>query len=74
MNTWVNEDQSLSSVGDEIAANIGEGPDGPGEPDGEMKLMFGFVSLAGSLLVRLENATGKSMQWHLEDIARRSLG
>lgn len=40
-------------------------------PDGEAELMMGLMSLAGYLLVRLEENTGKSMQWHLQDIAKR---
>ncbi|SLL18482.1 hypothetical protein [Mycobacteroides abscessus] len=40
-------------------------------PDGETRLLFGLMSLAGYLLVRLEESSGKTMQWHLQDIAKR---
>jgi hypothetical protein len=38
-----------------------------------MKLLYGLLNLAGTLLVRLEATTGETMQWHLQDIARKSL-
>jgi hypothetical protein len=38
---------------------------------GEVDLMKGLISLAGNLLVKLEANTDKSMQWHLQDIARK---
>lgn len=41
------------------------------EPDGEGKLMIGLVSLSGYLLTRLEGETGKPMQSHLQEIARK---
>jgi hypothetical protein len=43
------------------------------EPDGAIKLIFGLITLAGWLLVRLEDATGQDMQSHLQDIARKNL-
>lgn len=67
MTAWTTDPDSLSFTGDRVKENISDGP------DGEMMLMFGLISLAGTLLVRLETATGKDMQWHLQDIARKSL-
>lgn len=40
-------------------------------PDGEAELMLGLVNLAGYVLIRLEVASGQTMQWHLQDIARK---
>ena len=44
------------------------------DPDNDVELVHGFVDLAGVLLVRLETATGKGVQWHLQDIAAKSHG
>jgi hypothetical protein len=41
------------------------------EPDGEMKLLMGFMTLGTELLVRLEDATGKNARWHLQQIAAK---
>jgi hypothetical protein len=41
------------------------------EPDGAMKLLMGFVTLGGELLVGLEKATGKEGSWHLEQVAAK---
>jgi hypothetical protein len=41
------------------------------EPDGAMKLLMGFVTLGGELLVGLEKATGKEASWHLEQVAAK---
>lgn len=51
-----------------VLAHVTEAAD-EGGADGEMKLLMGLLNLAGTLLVRLEAETGKSMQWHLQDIA-----
>lgn len=37
----------------------------------EAELLMGLINLAGNLLVKLEASTGKSMQWHLQDIAQK---
>ena len=41
------------------------------EPDGDIMLLMGFVSLAGELGIRLEKATGQDVRSHLQDIARK---
>ena len=41
------------------------------EPDGAMKLLMGFVTLGGELLVGLDKATGKEGSWHLEQVAAK---
>lgn len=68
MTAWAtDEPNSAKFSGERLGEYVGEGP------DGEMQLMFGLVSLAGYLLVRLEERTGVSMQSHLQDIALRTL-
>lgn len=39
------------------------------EPNGDIKLVIGLVTLAGWLLVRLEEATKKDIRTHLQEIA-----
>ncbi|MFZ1175240.1 MAG: hypothetical protein WAO15_02995 [Mycobacterium sp.] len=43
------------------------------EPDGDIMLLMGFVNLAGELGIKLEQATGKDMRRHLQDIALKYL-
>ncbi|MDO3074761.1 hypothetical protein P5V19_16855 [Mycobacteroides abscessus subsp. abscessus] len=78
----MNRYEGLRNAIDVVTAWATDGPNGtafPGEriaeyvgekPDGEAQLMFGLVSLAGYILTRLEEATGESMQWHLQEIAK----
>ncbi|ALI24933.1 hypothetical protein [Mycolicibacterium fortuitum] len=73
MTAWATDNPDDTSFsGDRFMEYVSEGPDENGV-DGEMKLMVGLQNLAGQLLVRLEQETGRSMQWHLQDIARKSL-
>ncbi|TPW98031.1 hypothetical protein [Mycolicibacterium fortuitum] len=73
MTAWATGDQDDTSFsGERLLEYIAEGPDEDGH-DGEMKLLYGLLNLAGTLLVRLEATTGETMQWHLQDIARKSL-
>lgn len=73
MTAWATDNPDDARFSNErLMEYVAEGPDEHGT-DGEMKLMLGLLNLAGWLLVRLENETGKSMQWHLQDIARKSL-
>ncbi|CAA0120956.1 Uncharacterised protein [Mycolicibacterium vanbaalenii] len=69
MTEWAtgNPDDTAAS-NQRVLAYVTEAAD-EGGADGEMKLLFGLLNLAGTLLVRLEAETGKSMQWHLQDIA-----
>jgi hypothetical protein len=71
MTEWTTDPTGFSTAGDRLGEYISEGPDEDGF-DGEMKLMFGLISLAGYLLVKLEAATGERMQSHLQDIALKS--
>ena len=74
MTEWAtgNPDDTTES-GERLQEYLQEGADENGA-DGEMKLLFGLLNLSGQLLVRLEKETGKSMQWHLQDIALKSYG
>ncbi|WP_301122174.1 hypothetical protein [Mycolicibacterium fortuitum] len=73
MTEWAtgNPDDTAAS-GERLKEYVSEPADENGV-DGEMKLMYGLLNLAGILLVRLESETSKSMQWHLQDIAKRTL-
>jgi hypothetical protein len=42
------------------------------EPDGALKLLMGFVILAGELLIKLEKVTGTDARSHLQEIALRN--
>ncbi|KUI01293.1 hypothetical protein AU189_13410 [Mycolicibacterium acapulense] len=73
MTAWATDNpDSIGFSGERLLEYVAEGPDEDGA-DGEMKLLYGLISLAGVLLGRVETATGKSKQWHLQDIARKSL-
>ena len=69
MTAWATDNPDTTDFSkDRVLKYVAEGP------DGEVRLMAGMISLAGYLLVRLEEASGKPMQWHLQDIARKTLG
>jgi hypothetical protein len=70
MTAWATDPENFD-VGTRLAAYVREGPAAAGA-DGEMKLMFGLIGLAGHLLARLEKATGESKQSQLQDIALKS--
>ncbi len=73
MTEWATGDPAdTTASGKRLMEYVSEAPD-PDGVDGEMKLMSGLLNLCGVLPVRLEKETGKSMQWHLQDIARKSL-
>ncbi len=72
MTAWATDPTNFNA-GERLGEYIREGPDEHGA-DGEMKLMFGLITLAGTLLVKLENVTGTSMQEQLQDIALKSYG
>ena len=68
MTAWATDDPNSTKFSVERAASYASEA-----PDGETQLLIGLINLSGNLLVRLEHETNKSMQWHLQDIAAKTL-
>jgi hypothetical protein len=64
MRAWAEDPDGFEMTQSQIATYV------PG-PDGEIKLINGFVNLAGLLLDELEEETKRDRVSLLEDIARR---
>ena len=66
MTAWTSDSGDEFTWG-RLVQNVTDGP------EGDLLLLMGFVHLAGEFGIRLEKATGKDLQWHLQEIALKYL-